>query len=300
MSLLALISANNLMTTLRSSSIGLVLAALFFFVPAAHAFDVVTNDGYITDAAGLLTADQKDTLDESLRQYEEKTSNQLAVLTIASLSGADISEYSLETYRKWGIGQKEKNNGALVVVSYTDRKIWITTGYGLEGALPDLVVKGIVETDMVPAFRDGKYYEGISTALDSMEKHIGGEYTVDRYTVKDSSGAIPWIFFFVFILFNAGGAFLGRTKSWWLGGVFGGVFGLILTIAFSWWLSIPALVGLGLLFDYIVSKGGGGRGGRGGRGGFGGFGGFGGGSSSGGFGGFGGGSSGGGGAGGGW
>lgn len=289
------------MTLLRSSSLCLAFVALAYFVPSAHAYDTPTNDGYVTDSANLLTADQKDTLDNSLREYELSTSNQLAVLTISSLSGADISDYALDTFRKWGIGQKEKNNGVLLVVSYADRKIWITTGYGLEGAIPDIVAKGIVETDIVPAFRDGKYYEGISAALDSMKKHIAGEYTADRYAVQDTSGVFPWILFFAFIFLNAGGAFLGRTKSWWLGGVFGGVFGFILALVFSWWLSVPILVGIGLLFDYIVSKANW-KGPRGGRGGFGGFGGFGGGSSGGssGFGGFGGGSSGGGGAGGGW
>jgi uncharacterized protein len=292
------------MTFARLTSLGLIVGSMMFGVLPAYAFDIPTNDGYVTDVAHLMTDQQKQTLDDSLKTYESTTSNQLAVLTIPSLSGADIADFSLAVFRKWRIGDKQKNNGALLVVAYQERKIWIATGYGLEGALPDLIIKGIVEKDILPPFRDGNYYEGIATGLDSMEKHIGGEYTADRYaTTAPSPGIFPWILFLVFIVLNFGGSYLGRTKSWWLGGVLGGVFGIILTFIFTWWFSIPILVAVGLLFDYIVSNGNNknGRGGRGGRGGFGGFGGFGGGNSgSGGFGGFSGGSSGGGGAGGGW
>ncbi len=288
--------------TARLSALGFGLLTLCIST-SAFAFELPQNDGYVTDAAGILTQQQRDTLDSDLNAYDDATSNQLAVLTVQSLSGADIGEVALDAMRTWGVGQQDKNNGALILVAYQDHKIWIATGYGLEGALPDLVVKGIVETDMVPAFRDGEYFEGIQAALESMKKHIGGEYTADRYTESDALGFVPWLLFFVFIFFNFIAATLSRSKSWWAGGIMGGVFGIILTVLFTWWLSIPLLVALGLFFDYIVSKNShlfkGGRGGRGGFGG-GGFGGFGGGSGGGGFGGFGGGSSGGGGAGGKW
>ncbi len=287
------------MFSLRLSSTGFAILAACLLGPSAYAFDLPTNDGYVTDSANLLTTAQKEMLEENLSNYDKATSNQLAVLTVKSLSGADIGEVALEAMRTWGVGQKDKNNGALLLVAYEDHKIWIATGYGLEGALPDVTVKGIVETDMVPAFRDGNYNDGIVAAMTSMQKHIGGEYTADRYTPEESAGVLPWIFFFVFIVFNFFAAVFARTKSWWLGGIVGGVFGVILTIIFSWWLSVPVLVALGLFFDYILSKNPPRGGGRGPFGGFG-SGGFGGGSGGGGFGGFGGGSSGGGGAGGRW
>ncbi len=280
------------MSRARLFILGILLSAFFPSVAIVYAFDVPVNDGFVTDDAHLLTADQEQTLEQNLQQYSTQTSNEIAVLTVQSLSGADISDVAVQVGRAWGVGTKDKNNGILVLISYEDHEINISTGYGLEGAVPDIVAKGIVEKDMVPPFRDGKYFEGIGTAIDSLKKHIGGEYTADRYTQKDTSGVIPWIFFFVFIAFNWLAAIFARTKSWWLGGIFGALFGIILTAFYAWWLSIPLLVGIGLLFDYIVSRGGPGRGGRGGR--FGGWGGMGGG--SGGFGGFGGGSFGGGGA----
>jgi uncharacterized protein len=172
--------------------------------------------------------------------------------------------------------------------------VTIQTGYGLEGAVPDLVAKGIIDTDIIPHFREAQYYEGIAAAIDSLQKHIGGEYTAERYE-DPGEGPWPFLFFMGFMFLNFIGSFLARSKSWWMGGVLGFILGIILMALYSWWVAIPILVVLGLLFDYIVSRMPGGSGRRGGfRGPWGG-GGFGGGG-GGGFGGFGGGSFGGGGA----
>lgn len=292
------------MLSSRFLSVGVGLSAFVLSISTTFAFELPENDGYVTDAAGVMTQEEEESLEQNLKEYDTATSNQLAVLTVQSLSGADIASVALDAMRTWGVGQEDTNNGALMLIAYQDRSIWIATGYGLEGALPDLIVKGIVETDIVPAFRDGDYFEGIQSAVESMKKHIGGEYTADRYAAEDSSGIFPWILFLIFICFNWLAASFAKTKSWWAGGIAGGVLGIVLTALYAWWLSIPVLVALGLFFDYIVSKHSHlfktGRGGRGG-GMWGGGGGFGGGSSGGsGFGGFGGGSSGGGGAGGKW
>lgn len=281
---------------LRSSvGIGFLLLA---FATSTYAFDVPVNDGFVTDEAGLLSPDQEELLESDLQQYQRETSNEIAVVTLQSLSGSVASDVAVEIGRKWGVGT-EKDNGILILVSYADRQIWIATGYGLEGAVPDLVAHGVAEKDMTPYFRDAQYFEGLQAGIDALKKHIGGEYTADRYAEDaDGSGVFPWILFLIFIFFDFIAAGLAKSKSWWAGGVFGGIAGIILTILFSWWISIPILVLIGSLFDYIVSKKGYGNG-RGGRRG-GGFGGFGGGSmggGSGGFGGFGGGSFGGGGGG---
>lgn len=264
---------------------------------SAYAFYVPVNDGFVTDDAALLTPSEEESIEADLQQYQRQTSNEIAIVTLPTLSGAVASDVAVEIGRKWGVGT-DKDNGILILIGYAEREIWIATGYGLEGAVPDLVAHGIASKDMTPLFRDGKFAEGLQAGIDALKKHIGGEYTAERYNEEaDSSGIFPWIMFLLFLFFQWFAALFGRSKSWWAGGVVGGVAGIILTILFSWWISIPVLVLLGLLFDYIVSQNGGGRGGR--RGG--GFGGFGGGSmgggSSGGFGGFSGGSFGGGGGG---
>lgn len=266
----------------------------------ALAFSVPPNDGYVTDTTSTLTPIQLDTLRKRLDAYDKQTSNQIAVLIIPSLQGEAIADVAVQVGRTWGVGTKEHSNGIVLLISMGDREAFIATGYGLEGAVPDIVAAGIIKTDLVPHFREGDTYGGITAAIDSLEKHIGGEYTADRYAENQPPFSPAALIFLVFFL-NIIATILGRTRSWWLGGVFGLVAGIILTLLYGWWLSVPGFTLLGLLLDYILSRMGYGKGRRGGRwGGGGGFGGFGGGGSGGGFGGFGGGSFGGGGGGGKW
>jgi len=278
----------------------LVLFGLMFLLaPPVFAFEIPANDGFVTDMAGIISPDEEVILEQALSDYRTETSNEIAILIINSLDGEVIADLAFEIGREWGIGTGENDNGIMILMSYEDRKIFIATGYGLEGAIPDIVAKGIIDRDILPEFRDGNYYAGFSNGVDSIKKHIGGEYTAERYESADIP--IPSVFgifmFFVFIQILA--AFLGKSKSWWLGGILGAGFGLLLVALYSWWLSIPILTIIGLLFDYIVSKKyKKSKGRRGRHGGF--WTGGGSGGSSGGFGGFSGGSFGGGGAGGSW
>jgi uncharacterized protein len=263
-----------------------------------HAYEVPANDGFVTvvlpaeKRALVLPESDEEILEARLSAYREQTSNEIAILIVESLYGEAIVDVAVEAGREWGVGTEENDNGIVIVMSYDDQEVFIATGYGLEGAVPDLVAKGIIDLDVVPAFREGEYAEGLTAAVASLEKHIGGEYTAERYA-ESESGSIPWpfILFMGFLGIDALAAFLGRTKSWWLGGVMGALLGVVFLLAFGWWLSIPLLVVCGLLFDYVVSKlfpasnarrrsrrggggfYGGGFGGRGGGGG-GGFGGF--------------------------
>lgn len=228
----------------------LAVASLTF----AQGFVVPLNDGFVTDEVGILSEAEEQQLEQALSTYRAETSNELAILIIPTLEGRADSDVAVEVIRDWGIGTAENNNGVLLLHAYEDRRIYIGVGYGLEGALPDLVVDGIIQTDMVPDFQTGDYAAGFTKAIDSLTKHIGGEYTAERYE-NSSSSAGTWLFIF-FVLLQPIAAWLGSTKQWWQGGVVGLIGGIILVISFSWWLSIPILVVLGLLFDYIVSKSG--------------------------------------------
>lgn len=272
--------------------IAIVFAAVFL-----TAFTLPPNDGFVTDTIDLLSEQERATIAADLEAYARETSNEIAILIVNDLQGEEISDVAVQVGRAWGVGGEENDNGILIVFKQSetlgDRELWIATGYGLEGAVPDLVAKGVIEREIIPYFQDGDYAEGFTAGIEALKKHIGGEYTADRYEGSDD-GVWPFLLFIGFIFLNAIAAFLGRTKSWWLGGILGGVLGVVLTVLYAWWISIPVLVAVGLVFDYALSKSGyqGGKGGRGG--------GFwtGGGSGGGGFGGFGGGSFGGGGAGG--
>lgn len=287
---------------MKRSLVGLALLLTPFVLfaqsePSSAGFVVPPNDGFVTDTAQLLQSGEEESLEGILSEYQRQTSNEIAVVTVPTLRGEPIADAAISIGRKWGIGTEQKNNGILLLVSYEDRSMFIAVGYGLEGALPDIVAKGIIEQDIGPKFREGKYGEGILAGVDALQKHIAGEYTSERYAADPAmDGFVPWLIFFAFIVFNFFAAAFARTSSWWLGGIVGGVLGILYTLLVGWWFSIPILVAIGLIFDYLVSKHGIGRGGR--------FGGFGGGRTggggSGGGGGFGGGSFGGGGAGGKW
>ncbi len=270
----------------------------------AVALTIPPNDGFVTDEVGILSDTEDGLLEEDLAAYAALTTNEIAVVILPTLDGEPIADAAVEIGRAWGVGSAE-DNGILLLFDYEGREVFLATGYGLEGAVPDIVAKGIVEKDIVPAFREARYFDGIAAAIDSLKKHIGGEYTADRYVEDDDGSGVGFLLFFLFLFGEWLAAFLARSKSWWLGGVIGCAGGLVLTMLYGWWLSIPLLVVIGLFLDYVLSKLGrkGGRGRwRGGRGpgGMGGFGGGGFGGGSGGGGGFGGGSFGGGGAGGKW
>ncbi len=282
----------------------LAIAVLTFLaVPSALAYNPPPNDGFVTDAIGLLNPAEEQALETRLQQYAKDTSNEIAILIVTDLQGDDIAQAAVDVGRAWGVGGKQNDNGILILFKQSgtlgDRQIFIATGYGLEGAVPDIVAKGVIEEEMIPRFRDGEYALGFEDGVAALEKHIAGEYTADRYEHSDF-GFEPFLLFLLFVVGDGLAAFMGRTKSWWFGGIVGFAFGVVLTVLYTWWIAIPVLVAIGLALDYVLSQSGYGtkRRGRGGRGGFWG-GGFGGGG-SGGFGGFGGGSFGGGGAGGRW
>jgi uncharacterized protein len=267
----------------------------------ALAFEVPPNDGFVTDTASVLSTEEETNIEKVLKDFRDRTSNEIAVVIIPSLDGEILEDVALQIGRKWGVGTKERDNGIVMLISMDDRAITLSVGYGLEGAIPDIVAKGVIDNDILPHFRRNETAQGILAGIDALEKHIGGEYTVDRYTHADSAWSLEPFTLFLFFLFGEWIlAILARTKSWWAGGVLGGIGGVILTMLYSFWISIPILVIIGLFLDYVVSKNFRSRGKTkwwaGGRFGPGGGGGFSGGSSGGGFGGFGGGSFGGGGA----
>ncbi|RAK63999.1 TPM domain-containing protein [Hymenobacter edaphi] len=226
----------------------------------------------VNDLADLLTPEQEQALEQKLVAYNDSTSSQFAVVTVPNLGGDEIANYAQRLFESWGIGQKDKNNGLLILVARDERKVNIHTGYGLEGAIPDALAKRIISNVMVPAFKAERYYDGIDGAADRLFALAAGEYKAEPRATSDDygndSGGHSWTFWVVIgllVLFlilrsRGGGGGRGGRRS---GGFGGGFFP-------------PIILGGG-------GFGGGGFGGGGfGGGGGGGFGGFGGGSSGGG------------------
>ena len=120
---------------------------------------------YVQDNAGVISEEDKQQMLSLGAELDNKTTAQLAVLTINTLDGEPIEDYALEVLRQWGIGSKEQNNGALIVVAVKDRRSRIEVGYGLEGSLPDGLTGRIQDQYMIPYFKDGNYSQGYFAGL---------------------------------------------------------------------------------------------------------------------------------------
>lgn len=128
--------------------------------------------GYVSDFEDILTPEQEKTLTDLITLYEQKTTNEIVVVTISSTEPySDFDQYAADLSNEWGVGKKEKNNGLTIVLSKTLKSIRISTGIGTEKALPDEVCKSIIDQFMVPKFKEGQYYESISQGLDELIKH---------------------------------------------------------------------------------------------------------------------------------
>ena len=228
----------------------------------------------VNDFAHAMTADQIETLESKLVSFDDTTSIQIAVVTVKTTDGYPIDDYALKILRDWKIGNKKTNNGLIILAAIDDHKVYIATGYGMEGVVPDITAKQIVDGEILPNFKEGNFYRGFDLGADAIIKASHGEYQApagynQRGRVHDGGGgSIFGIILFVVIMI------IVISRGGRGGGGGGGM--------------LPFIIGSML--------GSGGRGGGFGGGGGGGFGGGGGG----GFGGFGGGSGGGGGAGGSW
>jgi len=223
----------------------------------------------VNDFVGnILEPDQKRHLEEKLVAYDDSTSIQIAVVIVPTLQDYEPIDYATTLGREWGVGNKKTNNGVIILMSMEEgkRKVFIAPGYGLEGALPDITCKQIVENEMIPQFKQGNYFRGINDAVDAIIAASRGEYKAPagykkRGDGKGGGGAVVFIIILLVVIF-----ILGAGRG---GGPKGGMYsrrGYQDIIGPLFWM------GLGR------SSGGGGWGGGGSGGGGGGFGGFGGGS----------------------
>ncbi len=199
----------------------------------------------------MISSQEKNNLERFLSQYEDESSNQIVVLTLASIGEENIEEFSIRVVEKNLIGQKEKNNGVLVLIVRDSRAIRFETGYGLEGALTDAISSDIIHNVMTPEFRKGNYYGGIANGIVSIADAVKGEFKGTGKRRRSSGnggwGKLIWIGIIIIAflfqgIFGRRRGFVGSSRGWNSGGG-----------------------------SFIGGFGGGGFGGSGGGGGFGGF-----------------------------
>lgn len=161
----------------------------------------------VNDFAKLLSSEEVNRLEQKLVAFNDSTSTQIAIVIVPDLGGYDKSEYAQDLAEKWGIGQKGKNNGVLILVkpktADSDGKVQIATGYGLEGVIPDITCGEIVDREMIPAFKNGEYYMGFDKATSTIMSLARGEFTAAQYGhthKKSGHGGFPIGIIVVFII----------------------------------------------------------------------------------------------------
>src|SRR6476659_1877451 len=141
---------------------------------AQKIFDKPNPPRAVNDFGNFLEPFQREALEKKIRNYNDSTSSAIVIVTVPDLQGYDIAELALKYLRQWGIGTKEKDNGVLILVSKAERKARIETGRGMEGVLPDILAKRIIDERMVPYFKENDYYRGFDNAIDAIIEAAAG------------------------------------------------------------------------------------------------------------------------------
>jgi uncharacterized protein len=238
-----------------------VAAAFSLVAGVASAQDFPTYQGFVNDNDGVLSSSAKSKLQAQLEKLESDTSAEVAVVTIKSLQSDSVDDYAVRLFEKWGIGKKGKDNGVLFLVAMDDRKMRIEVGYGLESIITDGRAGRIRDEDVIPRFKQNDYEGGIVAGVDAIERYVRSgtpPAPLEENPVKSLLGNwfVVMIVLGVITIYMLG--FMARSKSIWLGGIWGVVAGVVLGLSAG---GIAALVvtplvtgGLGLGLDYLLSK----------------------------------------------
>ncbi len=220
----------------------LVAVAIGGAASPAAALDVPPLTGRIVDAAHLLSADLAVSLSAELAAHEARTGNQVALLTLPSLQGEPLEEFSHRVATTWKLGQKGTDNGVLVLVVPGDRKVRIEVGYGLEGTLTDAKSSRIIREEMAPQFRDGDFAGGIAAGVRAVLGTIEGTYTPParkRGTAGSTVGGSWGIFFVALVVGIITAAIIGHH---WKGSSVGSVMAFVLALSSGLLLALVVAV----------------------------------------------------------
>jgi len=249
-----------------SAGVRTALAAfLLVLISAASvgALDVPPLKARVNDYAGMISSQTRQMLETKLAALEESDSTQLVILTIPSLEGESLEEYSIKVAETWGLGQAELDNGVLLLVAKEDRKVRLEVGYGLEGRLTDLLAGRIIDYEIVPRFKAGEFDAGFIQGVEAVTAAVRGEYKAPKSKPGRKSGGAGWFFVF-FLPFLVTASLAAHSRI--IGGVAGAVFFPI--IAWVVWslgfLTVLLFIPLGFLIGLLAPffwafSGGGGR-----------------------------------------
>lgn len=214
----------------------------------------------VTDLTGTLQADEQAALNQKLTQFSQQSGSQVAVLLLPGTQPEDISQFGIRLAEAWKVGRDKQDDGVIIIIAKNERKMRIEVGYGLEGAIPDVIAKRIIREQLAPAFKQGQFYAGLNQATDTLMQLIQGEH-LPAPTGKENVSTTHWMSWLPILMFAAmiGGALF---KS-----LFGSFPGSLLTGAalgvVAGWLGATLLV-MGLValvsFIFVLAMGGSGAG----------------------------------------
>jgi uncharacterized protein len=191
-------------------------------VPAsAYGLDVPRLQGYVNDYAGMIHPSSRSKIEGELRAFEQSDSTQIVILTIPSLEGENIEEFSIKVAEVWKIGQQQKDNGILLVVSKQDRKIRIEVGRGLEGRVTDLMAGRIIDQVIKPRFKQGDFDGGFIMGASALIDATRGEFKAEQRSVQRRQKGFPP--FLTFLLFFGIFVLILGSLSRILGGIAGAI-----------------------------------------------------------------------------
>lgn len=175
--------------------------------------------GRVVDRADILSSTTEAALSVKIEAHEKATTDQIVIVTLPDLMGRPIEDWGLMLGRGWGIGQKGKDNGIVFLVAPNDRELRIEVGYGLEGSLPDATANEIIQSDVIPHFKQGDMEAGINAGLDAILAALGGTYQPAARPLSGSSGGYAPIFdtlvpVFFFIAFVGIGTLMSLRRRW--------------------------------------------------------------------------------------
>ncbi len=174
---------------MKKTYIYLLLIALFATDQITNGADIPYLTGRVNDNASILSEATRNSLSEKLKDHEVRTTNQVVILTVPSLEGESIEDYAYKVFNEWKLGQKDKDNGILIVVVPDERRMRIEVGYGLEGTLPDILAGRIIQNIMAPRFRDGDYDTGITEGVSAVITVLEGADPTMMEGLAETSGS---------------------------------------------------------------------------------------------------------------
>lgn len=234
----------------------LVFSWLFISLPLQAAIDFPVLTGRVVDEADLLSVSTEKVLTEKLAGYEKSTGTQLVVVTLKSLQGNVIEDFGYQLGRHWGIGQKDKNTGALLIVAPNERKVRIEVGYGLEGVLTDAYSHNIIQKKILPLFKQQKFEQGILQGTDAIIEVLGGTYEAENNNAKvpadkDKNSMIGVVVIAYIISLLLGAVITNRFINALIAS--GIAFGLAVFIGL---ITMSALIAAGITFFARITDGG--------------------------------------------